>query len=925
MRRAPALLLGLLALLAACPVQASASFGLKDLSFALENEDGSAMIEAGAHPFAVTTNLGVNTEEDPDLGLVPEDAVKDIAVHFPPGLVGNPTAVPRCSDEEFATLSEGITLCPAATVIGKVELVVGFNNLEFYRVGLYNLEPDPGTAAKVGFVVLNVPVTIDVGVNPDPPHNLIALGSDVSQAIRFYGVEVSVWGNPASPVHDLERGRCITTPEADSCPVALPERPFLTAPRSCSGPLQAKFETDSWQNPDAWLEYPVESPPGVFGCPGLPFAPAISSSPTTASASAPSGLRFDLDIDDRGLTSVSGTAGSDIKKAEVLLPEGVTLNPSAAEGLVGCSEEDLDRESAFSQFGEGCPAASKVGEVEVETPLLEGKVLHGQVFVATEEENPFGSMIALYMVIKDPEMGIIVTQPGRVELDPETGQVKTTFGEPGFEVPQFPFSHLRFRFREGARGPLITPARCGSYETKAVFTPWANPAAPYTTTASFQITSGPGGAPCPAGEPFDPSFLAGSINSTAGAYSPFYVRIGKGEGQQDLTRFSALAPKGLAGKLAGLGRCSDAAIEAAKQRPGRLELTLPSCPADSRVGGLLGGAGAGSALTWIPGSLYLAGPFAGHPLSIVAITPAVAGPFDVGTVVVREGLDLDRENAEVIIDGSASEPVPQILKGVPVRLRDLRVNTDRPEFTLNPTSCEEKQTRATIFGSGADASSPADDVAVGRSSRFQASSCASLGFKPKLSLKMKGSTSRSGHPSLRSVLTPRPGDANIGKAVVLLPPSEQIDNAHINNPCTRVQFAAEQCPPGSELGVARAFTPLLDQPLEGPVYFRSNGGERELPDIVADLRGQFEIVLVGFVDSKHKRLRTTFADTPDAPVSKFVLNLYGGKKGLLVNNRNLCAGKLRTKLSLTGQNGRTYETNPVLKTSCKGKRAGKKK
>ncbi len=919
MRKVLGLLAGILLLVAAAPTPASASFGLKDLSFALENEDGSEVIEAGVHPFAVTTSLSVNTEVDPDIGLVPEGAVKDLAVHFPPGLVGNPDAVSPCSNDDFGTIVPGgANICPDTSVIGKAEVVAGFEEEEFWAVPLYNLEPPPGVAAKVGLVVLGVPVTIDIGVNPDPPHDLIAVGTNISQAIRFYGVDVTVWGNPASAAHDLERGACLRTPAADTCPVSVPEKPFLTAPRSCTGPLQSLFETASWQDPGTWLEYPVQSGSGLFGCPDLPFAPGISASPTTTSASSPSGLRFDLDIEDNGLTSVNGTAGSDIKRAEVLLPEGVTLNPAAADGLAACSEDDLARETAFSQFGDGCPAASKVGEVEVETPLLEGEILRGQVFVATQDENPFGSMVALYMVIKDADLGIIVKQPGRVELDPQTGQVRTIFGEPGFEIPQFPFSHLRFRFREGERGPLVTPERCGSYTTKATFTPWANPAAPFTTSASFEITSGPDGAPCPTGAPpFDPSFVAGSINSAAGAYSPFYMRLAKGGGQQSLTRFSTVLPPGVTGKIAGVAHCSDAAITAAAQKSGRLELAFPSCPADSKIGQLNGGAGAGSALTWVPGSLYLAGPFAGDPLSIVAITPAVAGPFDAGTVVVRVGLNLDPNTAEATIDGSASDPIPQILKGIPLQLRDLRVTTDRPEFTLNPTSCEEEHARATLFGSGVDPFSPTDDTAVGLASRYQASSCAALGFKPKLAIRMKGSTKRSGHPSLRSVLTPRAGDANIGKAVVLLPPSEQIDNAHINNPCTRVQFNADQCPPASVLGVARAFTPLLDQPLEGPVYFRSNGGERQLPDIVADLRGQFEIIVVGFVDSKKARLRTTFANVPDAPVSKFVLSLYGGKKGLLVNNRNLCVGKLRTKLALTGQNGRVHQASPVLKTPCK--------
>ena len=912
MKRPLAILAALVALGALAPSSASADFGLKGLGFELEQQGGAPLEEAGVHPFAVTTELEVNTEVDPDLGLVPEGAVKDLAIHFPPGLVGNPDAVEPCSNDDFSTLVEGGNVCPDKAVIGKVELSVGFEEEEFYKVPLYNLEPPPGTPANVGFVVLGVPVTIDVGVNPDPPHNLISTGTNVSQAIRFYGVEVSVWGNPGSPLHDKERGRCIATPEDDSCSVDIPEIPFLTAPRSCSGPMQILFEADSWQDPGAFLQYPVQTSAGLTGCESLPFEPKVSAEPTTGSATSASGLRFDLDVEDEGLTSFDkGPAASDIKKAEVFLPEGFTLNPSAANGLESCSEEQLAKETAFSEPGDGCPQASKVGEVEVETPLLEGTILNGEVFVATQDENPFGSMVALYMVIRDAKLGIIIKQPGRVELDAVSGQVKTTFGEAGFEIPQFPFSHLRFRFHEGSRAPLVTPPTCGSYQVKATFTPWADPSPPYTTTSPVQITSGPGGTPCPSGSPFDPSFLAGSIDSTAGAHSPFYMRLARSDADQPLTRFSAVLPPGVTGKIAGLGRCSDAAIAAAAQNSGRMEAALPSCPADSKVGTLQGGAGVGSELTWVPGSVYLAGPFAGDSLSVVAITPAVAGPFDAGTVVVREGLTVDPETAEVMIDDSASDPIPQILKGIPLRLRDLRINTDRPNFTLNPTSCEEEQARAGISGLGSS---------VTRTSGYQASGCRALKFKPKLKISLKGGTRRTEHPELRSVLRPRAGDANIARVGVTLPPTLFIDNAHIANPCTRVQFNAGNCPKSSVLGRARAFTPILDKPLEGPVYFRSNGGERELPDVVADLHGLFHIVAVGWVDSVKGRTRTRFVNVPDAPVSKIVLNLKGGKEGLLQNSANLCVKKRYVDIKLGAHNGRRLETRPVVGTSCKKKR-----
>jgi len=916
-----AIVIGMFGILGA-PAQALAAFGLETASFKVENQDGSEAIQAGAHPFAVTTQFSVNSFEDPELGLVPEGAVKDIAIHFPPGVVGNPDAIAPCSNDDFTSLKEGGNICPEATIIGAVELVVGFAEHEFYRVPLYNLEPAPGHAAKVGFVVLGVPVTIDVGVNPLPPHDLIAEGSDVSQAIRFYGVKVSVWGNPASPIHDSERGHCYATPQTDSCPVDIPEKPFLTSPRSCSGPLQSRFEIDSWQDPAARLAYPVQSEAGMAGCSGLEFAPKVSSQLTSGQASSPSGLRFDLDIQDDGLTAPGGTAGSDIKKAEVLLPEGVTLNPAAASGLAACSEADLARESAFSDPGAGCPQSSKLGEVEVETPLLEGKILHGQIFAATPYQNPFGSLIALYMVIKDPELGIFVSQPGKVELDPATGQVKTTFGEPGFEVPQFPFSHLRFRFREGQRAPLVAPATCGSYETKAVFTPWANPEAPYTTTASFEVSSG-----CTQGTaPFDPGFSAGSVSNAAGAYSPFDIRITRGSGEQELTRFSAVLPKGVTGKLAGLVRCSDEAIASAAQRSGALELAMPSCPAASKIGETTAGAGAGSELTWVGGSLYLAGPFAGDPLSVVAITPAVAGPFDLGTVVVREGLDLDPETGEVRVDGGAANPIPHILQGVPLRLRDLRIDNNRPDFTLNPTSCEEKHSRATLVGSGEDASNPGDDRPVSLSARYQASSCASLAFKPKLSLQLKGGTKRNRFPALTAKLTFPPGgsQANTAGATVILPHSAFLESSHIGTTCTRVQFAADQCPPASVYGKAVARTPLLDEPLEGPVYLRSNGGERQLPDLVVALHGVVDIDLVGYVDSVKARLRTRFQNVPDAPVSSFVLKMDGGRKGLIVNSQNLCDHRGRAQQRLVAQNGMEAKGRPPVQALGCGKKGNRK-
>ncbi|HYJ22675.1 MAG TPA: hypothetical protein VEW07_11715 [Solirubrobacterales bacterium] len=947
MKRVIAILLGALLLAISAAVPASAAFGLKNLDVTFAGPPGMPPMGAGTHPLAMTTNLDFNTVIDPEKGEIPIDAAKDLTIELPPGMVGDPTAVPRCSAASFLEMALfqespiAIPPCGNDTAVGTIDLVVGVNEPLPGTTAVYNLVPPRGAVIQLGFIAAGFPITLVVKLKDSAPYNPIVSVNYIPQAVSFYSSRTTIWGNPADPAHNSERGICVSSSADDSCPVSdNARRPFLTMPRSCSGPLTTIFSADSWQNPGVWIP-PVAvsthdnsvppNPLAVSGCGNLGFAPDIDAQPTTEQAESPSGLDFSLDVDDQGLTDPAGTAQSDIRKAVVTLPEGVTVNPSVAEGLATCTPADLNRETLGSEPGQGCPQASKVGGVEVETPLLEGVLLKGSIFVAQQDdpattrpgaENPFDSLIAMYLVIREPQRGILVKLPGEVALDQRTGQLITTFGEDGYELPQFPFSHFRLHLREGARSPLITPPACGTYTATAVFTPWANPSAPLSTTSSFKIGAGVGGSPCPKGAPpFHPGFEAGSINNSAGSYSPFYMRLIRSDGEQELTRFDSVLPPGVTGKIAGVAKCSAAAIAVAKSKTGRQELASPSCPAASQIGRTLAGAGVGSALTYVPGKIYLGGPFAGDPLSIIAITPAVAGPFDAGTVVVHQALTLDPTTAEVQVDGAHSDPIPHILKGVPLKLRDLRVYVDRNNFTLNPTSCDPSRAKATLFGAFLDVFSSADDVPVGLSTPYQAAGCSSLGFKPKLSLKLTGGTKRGDHPALKAILRPRKGDANVGRSVVTLPPSEFIDNAHIQNPCTRVQFNADRCPRGSLLGTARAVTPLLDEPLEGPVYFRSNGGEHPLPDIVADLRGVVRFVLVGNIDSVKGRIRTTFASPPDAPVTKFTLSLKGGKKGLLINNRNLCLHKLRASAELTGQNGRPYDRRVAVKTSCAKKKA----
>jgi hypothetical protein len=910
-----------LGLLGACALGASparAAFGFSELDETFSQAGGGVQSQAGSHPFTQTTTIALNTHPS-GTSVFPDGEAKDLTVSLPAGLVGDPTAAPRCTNSDF--LAEK---CAAASQVGVNEVSLDTPSLFFSRI--YNLSPPPGVAAQLGFIVLSVPVKINLVVNPNPPYNVLATPRNIPDAIPLTKSVVHVWGVPASPAHDSER-------KGGAAHAA--EVPFLTLPRSCTGPLRTTFEGVSWQEPlgppifgesESHDEAEPPNPLGMTGCTKLAFGPSITAAPTSKAASSPSGLDFSLDVEDEGLTNPSeeATAQSDIRKAVVTLPEGMSVNPAIAEGLEVCSEAQLARESAFSEAGAGCPNASKIGTVEVQTPLLEESV-DGAIYQAAPYENPFGSLIALYMVIRNPTLGIVVRQPIEVSTDPRTGRL-TTIAD---ELPQLPFSHFRLHFREGSRSPLSTPPACGSYDAEAELTPWSG-GAPVNTTSTFQIVSGPNNGPCPTGglPPFHPGLIAGSINNAAGHFSPFNVRLTRTDSEQEITHFSIKLPPGITGKLAGVPYCSDAAIAAAKAREGKPhggaeELQAPSCPATSEIGHTLVGSGVGPSLAYAPGKVYLAGPYHGSNISIVAITAARVGPFDLGTVVVREGLKIDPETAEVFIDSTGSDPIPHIIEGVPVHLRDIRVYTDRPEFVLNPTDCSRTSTASTLLGSGLDFASEADDRPVTVSTPFQAADCAALPFKPKLSLSLRGGTRRGGHPAFTARLSMNGiGEAGIASAQVTLPKSEFIANAHFKTICTRVQFKAgagngTQCPANSIYGKARAITPILGEALEGPVFLRSS--EHQLPDLVVALHNsQVDFDLVGHVDSVKGKLRNTFEAAPDAPVSSFVLEMQGGKKGLFENSTNLCAGTHKAISAFTGQNGKAWNTKPELKVKCKG-------
>ncbi len=895
--------------------------------------------QAAGHPdfsSSVTLKLDGN-------GELPS-STSAIAFRLPAGLVGNPNAVPRCTAAQLLGTDphdpSNETGCPQASQVGisEVTLKNQFGSPIFFEP-VFNMVPRHGEPARFGLIITTFPVFVDTKLRQGPgeDYGVTATSEGVSALIPLLAATTTIWGTPADESHDAQRitpyealhsGGVPDTPSGKR-PAGLVPVPFMLNPARCGVAQEVGFEATPYMLPELHSKAFVPLPPNT-GCSLLELEPELSIVPTSASAETGTGLNAELDFPTDGLEHPNLLGGALQKKVEVTLPEGISANPSQAAGGLGvCSEEGFEAEESDSLPNEGCPDTAKIGTVEATSPLVT-ETAKGSIFLAKPYENPFDSLLAIYMVLRIPERGVVVRLAGEVETDPETGQITTTFDE----IPQLPVSHFELRFREGARAPLVTPRTCGHYESTATFTAWSGQVV--TTHPSFDITSGVGGGACPKGDlpPFKPGLVAGSLNNAAGRFSPFNVRLSRNDGEQEITHFSIKLPPGLVGKLAGVPYCPDTAIEAAKTRTGpnggQEELDSPSCPAASEVGRTLAGAGVGSVLTYVPGKVYLAGPYNGSKLSIVAITAGVAGPFDLGTVVVREALQINPETAEVFIDATGSDPIPHIIQGIPTHLRDIRAYVDKPEFVLNPTDCTPTSTASTVLGAGLDFSSTSDDNPITVTSPFQAADCAALPFKPQLSMKLKGGTKRGAHPAFSAHLAMNGiGEAGIAYAQVTLPRSEFIENAHFDTICTRVQFKAgagngAQCPPGSIYGSAKAVTPILSEPLTGPVFLRSS--EHQLPDLVIALHNsQVDFNLVGRVDSVNGQIRNTFEAAPDAPVSSFDIALAGGKKGLFVNSTNLCKRKHRAKANFIGQNGKASNSKPVLKVKCKGKGSKRQK
>ncbi len=898
-----AALLFALAVSLAVPASAQADFGIEpgSLTFGFEDRDGQPVTQAGAHPFAFNLHFKLNAELS---GKTEGGELRDTITDLPPGLFGDPQAVPSCPMSSF----EGaLPACAAGTQVGVLRVVLP--NTEAFGP-IYNLSPSPGMAAQLGFTAQGFTALLSASVDPG---NGYAIHIEAPNApVEARAVTAKIWGSPADPDHNPERG------PSGGLTSEAPLLPFLTLPTSCVSPprlsvaVSSKLAPEVFVSKEAELRDAGDNPQSLSGCEMVPFSPSVQAGPSTTAAESPSGLGFRLNLPNQELlnTKEGAVTETEPESTEVVFPAGLIPNPSSLSGQGVCT---LAQYEAASASNPGCPTNSKLGTLLANTPLLQ-EPIEGSVYLAAPHENPFDSLLALYIVASAPQRGVFVKQAGLVIPDEQTGQLTSLFKG----LPPIPYSSFEVRLREGARAPLITPQLCGNYTTTVRLRSFARPNAVVERTAPFTIGSGANGGNCAgseAGLPNHPLLQAGTTVPIAGAYSPFVFELSREDGQQRFSSLEATLPEGLVGKLAGIPYCTDAQIAAAAARSGEgegaLEAASPSCPAASRVGSVTAAAGAGPTPYEVPGSAYLAGPYKGAPLSVAIITPAIAGPFDLGAVVVRSGLYVDESSAKVTVK---SDPIPSILHGLPLDVRSATVRTDRQGFILNPTSCEEKAITAKL-------TSLAGSVAT-LANRFQAGSCNGLGFKPRLSLALRGKTNRGAFPALRATFAPRAGDANLRGLSLTLPRSEFIEQGHFRTICTRVQFNAgqghgSQCPAGSIYGQVTATTPLLDAPLEGPIYLRSS--DATLPDAVFALHGQVDAVAVAHIDSLKGRLRARVTDAPDVPLSRVVVDMQGGKKGLFVNSTDLCKGTHRASVSFSAQNGRRFESEPALKVKCGGK------
>jgi hypothetical protein len=997
------------------------------LSVVPEEAGGTIDAQAGSHPFQLTTSFALNqTANALKPPALPRDLTFELPPGLVANAVAFPRCTElQFLTKAYGGFADE---CPQDTAVGVVLLSIDepvFGGVQTYPIPVFNLTPKQGEPVRFGFYFIGAPVPIDFHVRTGEDYGASATVSNVTQITNFLSESLTIWGVPGEAIHNASRGwGCIAgefyshgghlpcTPETQIQPP-----PFLTLPTSCTEPFAASVEGESWPAKaypaGARFPAPGEAAPryalkdeferaiGISGCDRLAFDPFIEVAPDVQDASTSTGLKVDVKVPQEVSKNAQGLASSSVKDITVALPAGVQVNPSGANGLEACSEglvgfeagrgaggfEEFESEpgvknplftprlpgsTAALEAGEEeelkpgvnfCATAAKIGTAKIKSPLIM-QPLEGAVYLASQNQNPFGSLIAAYIVAEDVEAGVLVKLPGEVslcknageELPAREGVTKERCGAPGQLVsafenePQLPFEDAELHFFGGERAPLATPAHCGTYTTDATFTPWSG-TRPVTATSAFQVDSGPktaaqpnggpGGGECPSSQlPFSPSATGGATNVNAGAFSPFTATFSRQDGEQNMQSFTVKLPPGLSGMLSNVELCPEP------------QANEGECGPNSLIGESTVSVGVGGdPFSVSGGKLYLTGPYNGTggcttgtpgcaPFGLTFTVPAKAGPFDLernsanpagedacDCIIVRGKVEINPITAALTITtnpAGSPDAIPTMIEGIPLEIQHANAITNRSDFQFNPTNCDKME----IAGTAQSSEGATDTIHV----PFKVTNCAALKFDPKISFSTNGHTSKQDGADLITKVSypngPQGTYANVAKVKVELPKALPSRLTTLQRACTAKVFEANPaaCPAESKIGYAIVHTPLLPVPLVGPAIFVSHGGEA-FPSLTMVLQGYgVTIDLVGttFI-SKKGITSTTFKTVPDQPFSTFELTLPQGKFSALAANvpakdhGSLCGQKLTIPNEFFSQAGGAplRQDSRVTVTGCK--------
>ncbi len=918
-----------------------AEFGTERFEMRPENKDGSIDHQAGSHPFQLTTVFNLNKTlvhgaafgqgaELPFLPALPKD------LHFvlPPGMVGAVAKAPQCSGTDFVAVVNGNgNKCRPNTAIGFANATLDepLNIGPFTQeVPIFNLTPNTGEPARFGFIAHTVPVVLTTHVRSGSDYAVEVSVHLLPESIEILNTEATFWGVPQAPEHDSARSwPCLGggyLGEEEECEKleASEPRALLTMPTSCGGTPKATVSAVAWTGEEftttenIFIDEPLKE--SFEGCAALPFSPSIEVEPDEHSAATPTGMTVNVKLPQEG--TVDGKEGalaeSAVKKTTLTLPAGIQASGGASDGLLTCSSgqfgfsgnlggsessavDALTENDHFNQEPIECPDAAKIGTVSIKTPLIEEE-LTGSVYLASQDTNPFGSPLVLYIFAEGPESKVQVKLAGRVEINQTTGQLTSVFDH----TPPVAFSELHLHLFNGPRASQSTPEACGNYSASASFDGWSGKSASVVSPA-FAINSGPGGSACsaPGTQPFAPSFEAGTASSDAGAFSPLILNLRRPDGNQALKTLSITAPAGSAAILASVEPCPTAVATAPE----------PNCPDSSQIGVSTAFAGLGSDHVKIPGKVYLTGPYKGAPFGVLALSDAEhIGPFNLGKIPVMSTITVNENTAVATF---TSDPLPERVKGVPSQINSLRIEANRPNFTFNPTSCKPLAFTGTLTGYGPNGTTGVEHVET----PYHTNNCAGLPFKPTIEVSIESEVSRSTGTGLKINVHSGAGQANIAGTKLEFPTVIPSRLTTLQKSCKDVVFEANpaSCSPDSIVGTGTAHTPVLKSPLTGPIYLVSHGNAA-FPDAEFVLQGEgIKLVLDGKTDIEKGITISSFESVPDAPVESFEVSLPRSTKSAFSGYGNLCTENPVMPTVFTGQNGTVVKSvTPVKVTGCSG-------